>query len=291
MRATPNREPMAKVAQVHKLYPEESPELLFRGSASVNEALGHSIAGWEQIEPIGRWIINSHPKSGTHLLRNILLHFNHRSVNREILFFDTFTEALQRQAHAQFFNAHIPYKVAARSIGGGSVNESNTVLLLRHPCAIAVALARAFYDVNTSRLDHLYMRQHDSFAQIVQKVVCGYDCLGMQFSPLSSSLFEFSVDWLDKAGFTIRFETLLEMLEADDRVLLDYLGPMLESMFQSAPSDAAARIRAGAAPAISATYSRTNNRADGILAPAAVYSLLPADMASKLRAVAATLGY
>src|SRR5688572_6724556 len=128
MRATPNRGPMAKAADGHTLHPGESPALLFRGSASVNEALGHSIAGWEQIEPCGRWIINSHPKSGTHLLRNILLHFNHRSVNREILFFDTFTEALQRQAQAQFFNAHIPYKIAAQSIGGASGSEPNTVL-------------------------------------------------------------------------------------------------------------------------------------------------------------------
>ena len=50
--------------------------VLFQNFDPVNKALSLSLEHFGSIGVRGRWFINSHPKSGTHLLRNILLHFN-----------------------------------------------------------------------------------------------------------------------------------------------------------------------------------------------------------------------
>ena len=67
---------------------------------------------------------------------------------------------LAERQNLAFLLGNIPY-VTLNDVAGKAPGL-RTVLLLRHPGAIALALARAFYDRNSTRPDHLYMREHDS---------------------------------------------------------------------------------------------------------------------------------
>jgi hypothetical protein len=266
-----------------------APGPIFQDPRSVSRALGRSVLEWDKIGVAGRWLVNSHPKSGTHLIRNILLHFNANAVHQDILFFNTFGNALSQTAEPRIFIGHIPYG----TLSGAAATASGlrTVLLLRHPGAIALALARAFYDRNSTRPDHLYMREHDSFEQIVSKVVTGYECRGQQFGSLASSLADFCLDWLGNVQFVVRFEDMAATLQSNDDDLLAFFNPVLGQMLQIVPPDAAQRIRAGAAAAISATYSRTVESVYDALRPEEIYTLLPPAEGEGLRRIAVELGY
>src|SRR5687767_5436166 len=72
--------------------PHSGPDLLFKQHRLIRRALRDSIQRWEQVPVRGRWLANSHPKSGTHLVRNILLHFNNPAVHRQFLFPRNFAE-------------------------------------------------------------------------------------------------------------------------------------------------------------------------------------------------------
>ena len=277
----PNR---GSVAEAHG---HGDPELLFRKSDSVGLAFKESLGRFRPIALHGRWLINSHPKSGTHLVRNILGHFNWHAFYRPILFFDTF-EPVLRGATSQFYAGHIPYAMFAVF---DQIEDFNSVLLIRHPYAIALALARAFYDINTTRADHLQMREEFSFSEIVKRVICGYDCAGIRSSPLAKSLSEFTCEWLGQTPFTVKFEEIVARLKGPDYRLVAYLAPLLEGMYGAVPDDAAQRIRAGAAPAISVTFSRTRDAAAVRARPADVPSLVPATEARRLREIAVMLGY
>jgi hypothetical protein len=267
--------------------PPAPADLLFQDAGKIDEALSLSLDRYGRIGVRGRWFINSHPKSGTHLLRNILLHFNTPEIYRDILFYDSIGPALDKPDPDQIYMGHIPYPIFA----GHPSRPMRTVLLLRHPGAIALALARAFYDRNSTRPDHLYMREHDSFETIVCKVVTGYECKGQEFGSLASSLSEFCLDWLGEVDFVMRFETITLMLRLRDAALLTYFAPSLGAMFESVPNDAAQRIRAGASAAISATYSRTAASAYDALRPDDVYRLLPSAEAQRLQSITGRLGY
>lgn len=265
-----------------------SSELLFQEPGDVNRQLHDSITRWSPMALHFRWLVNSHPKSGTHLLRNILLHFARGAVHRAIVFFDTYNLALQTTSAPAIYIGHVPrvtFTANAESQGLG------TVLLIRHPCAIALALARAFYDVNTTRADYVQMREECSFEEIVRKVICGYECAGFRSSPLATSLAEFTLEWLGETAFVVKFEELVVRLEGPDYRLVAYLAPLLEGMFHTVPIDAAERIRAGATPAISHTYSRTRETALVKIRPADVHSLIPAAESRRLREITAALGY
>jgi hypothetical protein len=264
----------------------DGPVLLFHDTKTVHEALGASLRKHSRIPVRGRWFVNSHPKSGTHLLRNILLHFNTPEVYRDLVFEQSLKAALDRAEADQIYMGHVAQAVFAKEPS----RPTRTVVLLRHPCAIALALARAFYDVNTTRPDHLYMREHENFEWIVEKVVRGYKCEGVTSGPLAASLKEFALDWLPKVDFVLRFEELRARLKSSDEDLLAYLRPVLEAMFDTVPEDAIQRIRAGGSETISATYSRTASAYDA-LRPDDVYRLLLTPHARQLRAIAGQLGY
>jgi len=261
--------------------------LLFQDMRTVDEALALSLEQFPGVGVSGLWFINSHPKSGTHLLRNILLHFNTPEIYKDILLYDTVQAALQEPKPDQIYMGHVSYAEYDESPKGAM----RSVLLLRHPGAIALALARAFYDRNSMRPDHLYMREHDSFEEIVRRVVSGYEYQELKFRSLASSLAQFSLDWIAEVDFVVRFEDIERHLRADDSTLTTWFGPILAEIFGTLPTDAAQRIRAGAGGGISATYSRTAMSARDEFQPENVYDLLPAVQAQRLRGIASALGY
>lgn len=263
-------------------------ELLFQELGDVGGRLNDSVTRWSPMSVHSRWLVNSHPKSGTHLLRNIVLHFARGAVHQAILFFDTYRGVVQTTSAPEIYIGHVP---RATFTSVPESREFGTVLLIRHPCAIALALARAFYDVNTTRADHLQMRREFSFEEIVGKVICGYECAGFRSSPLATSLAEFTLEWLGETAFTVKFEEIVARLKGPDYRLVAYLAPLLEGMFRTVPDDAAQRIRAGAAPEISHTYSRTGDGALARLRPADVLALVPTAESRRLREIAAVLGY
>src|SRR6476646_3680768 len=77
--------------------------VLFQNFDAVNKALSLSLEHFGSIGVRGRWFINSHPKSGTHLLRNILFHFNTQQVYKDILFYDTIEPALEERKTDQIY--------------------------------------------------------------------------------------------------------------------------------------------------------------------------------------------
>ena len=267
----------------------KEPDLLFQDAKSVNTALEESLTHWDKIGVRGRWIVNSHPKSGTHLLKNILLHFSSAAVHQEMLFYDTFAPAFIGENNSQIYTAHLPYSMCSTAMGDAGNVQS--ILLLRHPCAIALALARAFYDVNTTRPDHLFLRERDSFEEIVRKVVCGYECAGLEFGPLAASLSEFCLEWQGKVRFTVKFEDIVAKLRGADDELLAYFQPILEAIFEAIPADAALRIRAGSSTAISATFSRTRESACDMWTADDIYTAVPAAASAELRDISRLLGY
>lgn len=267
----------------------DGPVLLFAERHFTRQALGKSIGSWKKIAASGRWVINSHPKSGTHLVRNLVLHLNAEAVHQEILFFDKFPAALSAGKNPAIYVTHLPFSTLSRA--KIDLSDVRFVLLLRNPAAIALALARAFYDVNTTRADHLFLREHASFEEIVTDVICGYSCQGLHFAPLVETLREVAVEWQEQANFVLRFEEITAGMEAGDDALVAYFAPMLNAMFEAVPADAAARIRAAASPAISATYSRTTVSPYDKFGPGDVYALVPREAGQSLRQLAMLLGY
>jgi hypothetical protein len=263
--------------------------LLFHTRSIVRAALQQSLTHWNKLPVRGRWLVNSHPKAGTFLPRNILMHFNSGALHQHILFYDTFYDVLRSNFEPCIYTGHVPYSLLRQS--RDSVGPLQSILLIRHPCAVALALARAFYDRNTTRPDHIHLREHESFAGIVVKIVTGYELADVTSGPLAASLADFSADWLGSTHFTIRFEDLTKHLAGPDDALVAFLAPVIEAMFSAVPDDAAARIRAGADAAISATYSRTATWASRNWSPDDVYGLLPRADAERLRGIAAQLGY
>jgi hypothetical protein len=268
---------------------QSAPDLLFQEHRAIRRALLESIGRWEKVAVRGRWAVNSHAKSGTHLLRNLVLHFNSDLVHRQFLFYRNFSEILAANEGPRVYISHLPFFALSR--GDTRIGDLNVVLLLRDPGAIALALARAFYDVNTTRADHLYLREHATFEEIVEKVVSGYSCEGSQFAPLAQSLRHVAADWRDRARFVLRFEEITAKLNGDDGALLEYFRPVLEGMFETVPDDAALRIRAAASPNISVTYSRTKDSPYDNIAPQDVYRLVQSPAGALLREVASELGY
>lgn len=264
------------------------PELLFRERTTVSAALRQSLTRWNKLPVRGRWLVNSHPKAGTFLPRNILMHCNSGALHQHILFYDTFRGALDNR-EPRIYTGHIPY--AMLHAAADTVGPLQSVLLIRHPCAIALALARSYYDRNSQRADHVYLREHESFDGVVARIISGYECAGVTCGPLAVSLIEFSVEWRGNTRFTLRYEDLVERLAGPDAALLAYLAPLLGAMFARVPEDAVERIRAGADTTISATYSRTAEWASHPRSPRDVYELVTAADADRLRAIAAQLGY
>lgn len=225
---------------------------MFLDADTVNAALAGSIARFATLDLPVSALVNSHPKSGTHLLRNILLHFFSARTHAPFLFHDNFATAAAA-AGPRLFVGHVPWSVAAAP----DAPPLRKILLVRHPATMVLALARAFYDGNTTREDFIALRSSRTFEEIVACVLAGYAHQGQPCAaPVAESLRYFTLDWLEGADCVIRFEDIRTALAGSDDDVVRVFEPLFGTLGCPLPDDAAARIRAGSAGAISTTYSR-----------------------------------
>ena len=179
---------------------------------SINLRLRDSISRFVPCTFPNRMLFLTHPKNGTMLTRNMILHFAGIEQTHVPLLMDV-PAAMTAFANAdrQFYYGHVPAVPEWADMLAGY----RKVLQIRNPVDTIVALARASLDPRSERADHVYFRESGATVEdLVPLIVDGYDMCGIQMSPFNRSFQHFVLDWVGQADEIIQFEQVLSDVSA-----------------------------------------------------------------------------
>lgn len=199
--------------------------------------------------------LNSVPKSGSHLLRNIFRMF----VPLEQHYGADFVQHATLGQHRVAFDAaaprlswgHLPFSDAAAIV----LSDTRKILLVRDPYDWVLARARFFLsDAISGNLDHLKLKSI-SIEQLLNLMIFGI----VQRAPGLQEIYTHTaIAWLGTDIHLVRYEQLREhsqQLESDSA--REYFARLFSAGGIALPDDWRDRVRSGADPAQSGT-ARTN---------------------------------
>lgn len=224
----------------------------FQPETDINKAFEASVGRFQSITLDRQVFVNSVPKSGTHLLRNLLVHFFGHSGLPYFLTVDTLGNAKPLAAHGRcLMFGHLPFD-------GDSlfcVRGIPQILLMRDPVENLLALARAAYDPRIDRPDYVFARRFLTIREYMTALVQGYEIEGVRVAPFDRFMQEFLMGWSSSSLLLIDYKEILAIVSRPNSpeameilsVLLDYCGSTL-------PPDWKERVEAAGNRGISSTY-------------------------------------
>ncbi|CAN7313010.1 hypothetical protein [Caulobacter sp. LjRoot300] len=208
----------------------------------VNISLKKSFEKFEALHPSQSVLINSTPKAGTHLLRNVVAHFVGENCREQFVMYDDIATTFPL-AEGQVVVGHVPWCVD----GILATRGLPQILLIRDPVDVLVSLSRAAFAPNETRNDYVFARENLTLHQYMALLVTGYDIDGVSVGSFSRFLHEFMIGWYGQDVFLIDFSEVISLDRSMLRDLLGFIGVNL-------PRDWRKRLAAGMKPSLSATY-------------------------------------
>jgi len=238
--------------------------------AKIKIALKESIARFEPLSPSRTALINSTPKAGTHLLRNIISHFAGENCREQFVMYDDLATTFPLR-ETQIVVGHVPWCIDAILATRGLPQ----ILLIRDPVDVLVSLSRAAFAPNETRGDYVFARENLTLHQYMALLVVGYDIGGVSVGSFSRFLHEFMIGWYGQDVFLVDFSEVIAIEQPLLQELLTFCGMQL-------PDDWRSRLAAGMNPRLSATYIRALPKQERAQARAFAQDLLTFHMPGAL---------
>lgn len=187
--------------------------------------------------------LNSVPKSGTHLMRNIMRMF----VANEQQYHDTFIQIPIMHNHARAFDPAQPFLSWGHLLFSDesmfATRLTRHILLVRDPYTWVLARARFFISENfEASLDHL---KSEAFSpeSLLNMMIFGIHGK----APPMNDIYTFNATaWLGTGVHLYRYEDIVENLrDIDSKRARDYFGALLETCGIAVPDDWKQRILIG----------------------------------------------
>jgi hypothetical protein len=197
-------------------------------------------------------LLNSIPKGGTHLLRNILRMFAPVEQHYQA----DFVQVPNMHLHLDAFNPHRPMLSAGHLLfsdqSAANIRHARHILLVRDPHAWVLARLRFFLSdaFDQENIAHLKSGVF-SADQLINMMIFGIH----QKSPALIDIYTHNaVAWLGTGVHLVRYEDLLRAANnLDDPASERLIGDLLESCRVTRPDDWRDRVRIGADPRLSRT--------------------------------------
>ena len=207
-------------------------------------------------------LLNSLPKSGSHLLRNILRMF----VPVSQVYGPGFVQFPNLKEHLAAFDEKNKLLISAHLLYSDNTamlaNRTNKILLVRDPYSWVLAQARFFVsDILSSNFDHI-----KNGALTVDDLI-GLMIFGIyQKSPPMRQQYElYTVGWMTSDAYMIRYEDLVENINSiESDAAESYFAELLERCGISLPDDWKERITIGADRKQSATARENINKGESL---------------------------
>ncbi len=196
-------------------------------------------------QPLTRPVfLNSIPKSGSHLLRNILRMFV--PVNQQ--YKDDFIQWPNISKHMAAFDPKNNFLVSAHLLYSDKsailANRTNKILLVRDPYTWVMAQARFLVsDQVTSNFDHIKDGSL-TVEDLLNLMIVG---IYQRSPPMRDQYNMFAVAWLGTGAHVVRYEELAAHVNALDEPAAEfYFGQLLNACGIVMPSDWKQRVKVGA---------------------------------------------
>jgi hypothetical protein len=215
----------------------EQQTVKFRDMATAERDALASAGRFSPVLPEGRVVLNSLPKSGTVLLRNVLLHFFGAAVSeratlepKRIEKFETFDDLFPSEK--MFLTAHFPLYPQSSAFFR-SMKDARMLLLIRNPLENSYSLARHLMRPGQQRLNRLsnYIGETGaSVEEVVYYCIRGYSMGGGAVEGVVTRYMHY-VAWVGLGAKLVRYEDLIragrdlksEHSEAFFREIADFL--------------------------------------------------------------------
>lgn len=206
--------------------------------------------------------VNSLPKSGSHLLRNILRMFV--PVNQ--VYGPQFVQFPNLNQHLTAFDKDKNFLISGHLLYSDNTamlaNRTNKILLLRDPYSWVLAQARFFVsDIVSSNFDHIKDGAL-SIDDLISLMIFGM----YKKSPPMRQQFElYAVGWLAADSFAVRYEDLVANIKSIDTDAAEtYFAKLLEQCGIARPDDWKERVIIGADRKQSATARENINTGESL---------------------------
>lgn len=239
-------------------------EVEFSSGAEVWKSLMGALHDLKFTPPANALLQFSMPKSGTHLLRNILLgfvgpgaydngpwFFGHPDMLRDGKPYIKIRANALRTLHAGF-------DVFSEAMSQAEQPPHCTVLLVRNPADTLMSLARQTLNTTLDRPDFKWMRDNLAFPEILRCFAEGYSIEGRRYSGIRADLETYAVSWLPHADVVVRFEDLKAASQDTTSDASEaFFSNLLPSIGITTPDDWQERVTRLSAGDVSATFARS----------------------------------
>lgn len=201
-------------------------------------------------------ILNSVPKCGTHLLRNVIMHFiSWDNISHSWVNMHNYGEICSLiEQDKKFFTGHL-----ARDLKTSRMVENlKKIILIRDPKMYALSLARALYHQKKPWWTDIadFIQEHQiPFYEAVSYAIVGEHHGKDYIVPLNVSYIKYAIQWFDDADIIVRYEDLIKHIQnIDTPASYQYFNQLLTAIGIPMPDDWKQRVKAGARTSISASY-------------------------------------
>ncbi|MGP3561700.1 nucleoside-diphosphate sugar epimerase/dehydratase [Geobacillus sp. BK01] len=205
--------------------------------------------------------INSIPKSGTHLLRNIIAHFiDERYIHWNFVHYETLDEAQNEllQGEKKLFTGHLPKDFKTSTFA----SKCNMLTLIRDPYDLVLSTAKFLYSeiIPWNRIGHYIQANEISVQETISYVISGIQLGNDGIPRLSESYLKWGIQWFDDAVQVIRFEDLIYHIKnINNKESEIYFLNIFNSIGIDLPKDWKDRVLSGADRNISLTSAVVKN--------------------------------
>ena len=234
----------------------------FRDMAAAEKDAIESAGRFVPVPPSGRVVLNSLPKSGTVLLRNIFLHFFGTEASEQATLepgkienFQTFEDLFKREK--VFLTTHLPLYPQS-SVFFRSMGDARMVVLIRDPLENSYSLARHLMRPGQHRFNKLskyILETGTPFEEVVYYCIRGYGMGGGSVEGVVTRYTHY-VAWAGLGAKLVKYEDLLRAgrdLDADHAKA--FFHDIADFLRFSLPENWQNRVREAFAPEKSWTYT------------------------------------
>ena len=219
----------------------------------INEIGARQFSGLPLTRPL---FLNSIPKCGTLLLRNILLMFvQAKDIASDEFMQDhnlaSFTEKFQAPT-SNFLWGHLNYTEESARI----LATANLLLLVRDPFDYVLSYTRFLYSRQTRSNFAMYVKQHMlPVDRVIMAVIFGNDNSTLYFVPLHSAFYRNALPWMGGSTTLVRYEDLIRHTSnIDSDEAENYFRQLLQAAgLTDFPADWRRRIALGSGRNLSTT--------------------------------------
>lgn len=197
-------------------------------------------------------LLNSVPKSGTNLLRNIIMHFVGRERTCPVAVVPETLEEVKGLKNYDFYYGHLFKNPSAYLYS----RNFNMVLLMRDPLKYIPSMARwAFHHSKPwGDISEVIQAEQVPFHEVMNYCITGIQ-QNFGIPSLKDMYLKNLIEWIDSAAILVRYEELTKHIKQIDSIQTEkYFGSLFNSMGIVLPTDWKERVLAGSNPEGSPTY-------------------------------------